>query len=153
MGERKESFTGHWLAIVLLTVTGLLLLRAAYIRDPGLHVSPMIAYLCAAIFLVGAFVVLQQVVGAPTRGHGAAVLILAALTIIGGWIALSPGAGGCSIGVGDGPGTRASGLTCRVPFGIGALICGAMTVSVAISWIRMRRGKSSGSNRAGSPRV
>lgn len=124
---------------MLLTVPALFLVRAAIIRDPGLHVPPVIAYVVAGVFLLGAVAVVQQIIGGPTRGHGVAVLILAGFTVIGAWIALSPDSGGCTVGVNDGPGTAASGLACRIPFGIGALISGAMTLYAATTWIRARR--------------
>ena len=128
----------HWLAIAMLTVTAVMLIRAAVIRDSGLRVPPMIAYVCAGVLLTGAFAVLQQVRGGPTRGHGAAVLILAGFTVMGAWIALSPNSGGCTVGVESSAGIATSGLACRIPFGIGALICALATWSVGKSWIKAR---------------
>jgi hypothetical protein len=136
------SRAGHWLAIVLLTITAVFLIRAVRLGDPGLHVPPSIAYVTAVVLLLGAVAVLQQIIGGPTKGHGVAVLILAGFTVIGGWIALSPDSGGCSIGVNGAPGTAASGLACRIPFGIGAVISGVMTVYAAVSWVRARRGRT-----------
>lgn len=134
-GNRRS--VGHWLGVVLLTLGAVLLIRAAITGDPGLRVPPFIAYVCAAVFLIGAFAVLQQMFGGATRGHGAAVLILAGLTTIGGWIALSPSADGCSIGLSE-VATRTSGLACRIPFGIGALLTGLATVVAGRSWLRAR---------------
>ena len=143
MTGNKQGSGAHWLAIAMLTVTAVLLVRAAIIRDPGLRVPPVIAYVCAGVLLTGAFAVLQQMRGGPTRGHGAAVLILAGFTIMGAWIALSPSSGGCTIGVNDSAGVATSGLACRIPFGIGALICALATWFVGRSWIRARWRKPS----------
>lgn len=142
--------TAHWLAVVMLTLAATVLIRARIIRDPSLRVPLVIAYLCAGVFLTGAFAVWQQIVGGPTRGHGAAVLILAGFTIMGGWVALSPNAGGCTVGV-NGAGTSTSGLACRVPFGVGALISGLMTIYAAKGWIRARRHNRAGVTHSNSP--
>ena len=142
MPTNNQSKTGHWLAVILMLIVAAALTRAAIIGDPGLHVPPSIAYVTAIVFLLGAVAVLQQIIGGPTRGHGVAVLILACFTIIGGWIALSPDSGDCTIGVYGSPGSAASGFACRIPFGIGALITGAMTVYSGIAWVRaMRKGR------------
>jgi hypothetical protein len=138
MTGNTQRSGAHWLAIAMLTVTAVMLIRAAIIRDPGLRVPPIIAYVCAGVLLTGAFAVVQQLRGGPTRGHGAAVLILAGFTIMGAWIALSPSSG-CTMGVNDGAGVATSGLACRIPFGIGALICALATWLVGRSWIRARR--------------
>ena len=138
MSQANLRSPAHWLGVVMLTAGAIYLARAGIIRDPGLRVPAMIAYTCAGVFLVAAFAVLQQMFGGPTRGHGAAVLMLGGMTAMGAWIALSPSSGGCTIGVNDG-GTSASGLLCRIPFGIGALIMGLATLAVGRSWLRGRR--------------
>lgn len=139
MTGNREGTRGRWLAIVLLTVPAMFLIRAGIVRDPGLHVPPAIAFVTAGVLLLGALAMLLQIIGGPTRGHGVAVLILAGFTVIGAWIALSPDSGGCTIGVNGGPGTATSGLACRIPFGIGAVISGAMTLYAATTWVRARR--------------
>ena len=141
MSKSGQRMTGHWLALVLMLITAAFLIRAARMGDPGLHVPPSIAYVIALAFLLVAVALLQQIIGCPTRGHGAAVLILACFTIVGGWIALSPESGGCTIGVNGGAGSAASGLACRIPFGVGALITGAMTVYSGIAWVQSRRNR------------
>ena len=148
--ENRHS-AGHWLGVVMLTAGAVLIIRAAMIGDPGLRVPPLIAYACAGVFLVGAFALLQQIFGGPTRGHGAAVLILAGLTVIGAWIALSPSSGGCTIGLNE-AGTQASGLMCRIPFGIGALLTGLATFAAGRSWIRARRPTTASSSAANKSR-
>lgn len=129
----------HWLAVVLLTVTAVLLIRASIVRAPGLHVPPVIAWISGAVFLLGAVAVLKQMRGAQTTVDGLAPLILAGLTAIGAWISLSPDAGGCTAGVSDWPAVEVSGLGCRIPFGIGALITGMMAVYSGAAWLRARR--------------
>ena len=136
--EGSKDLVGRWIAVVLLSVTAVLLVRAGIIRDPGLHVPPIIAYVCAAVFLLGALAVFQQIIGGPAKGAGVAVFILAGLTIMGAWVALSPASGECSVSINGGAGAAASGLACRVPFGIGALITAAMTVGAAVAWLRGR---------------
>jgi hypothetical protein len=130
---------GHWLAIVLLTAVAVLLGRASIVRDPGLHVPAVVAWITAAVFLMGAVAVLKQVRGVESNVDGLAPLILAGLTAIGGWIALSPDSGGCTVGASDGPGMEVSGLGCRIPFGIGAVITGLMAVYSGLAWLRARR--------------
>ena len=139
MNSQQRNNTGHWLAIVLLTLVGVLLVRAVLVGDPGLRVPPVVAYIAAGIFFMGAVAVLKQLLGIHSTVDGLAPLILAGLTAIGAWIALSPESGGCTVGSGDGPGVEVSGLGCRIPFGLGALITGAMTVYSARAWLRARK--------------
>lgn len=134
---------GHWLAIFLLTLVGGLLVRAAIIRDPGLHVPPVVAYITAAVFFMAAVAVLKQLLGVQSDVDGLAPLILAGLTAIGGWIALSPESGGCSMSADDGPGVEVSGLGCRIPFGIGAFLTGMMSVYSGLAWLRARKTRNS----------
>lgn len=123
-------------------MTAALLVRASIVRDPGLHVPPVIAWITAAVFLMGAVAVLKQLRGAQSNVDGLAPLILAGLTAIGAWISLSPDAGGCTVSAFDGPGVEVSGLGCRIPFGIGALCTGMMAVYSAAAWLRARRRRS-----------
>ena len=113
MSTQSQGKGGHWLAVILCTLTAGLLARAAIIGDPGLRVPPVIAYIAAAIFLMGALAVLKQIAGIHRTVDGLAPLILAAFTAIGGWIALSPDAGSCEASFNGGPGTEVSGLGCR----------------------------------------
>jgi hypothetical protein len=138
---RQQGKAGHWLAIVMMLLVGAMLIRAAIVRDPGLHVPPIVAYVAAAVFFMGAIAVAKQLAGFHSTVDGLAPLILAGLTAIGAWIALSPDSGGCSIGASDGPAMEASGPACRIPFGIGALITGMLAVSSALAWIRARKGQ------------
>jgi hypothetical protein len=138
---RQRGKGAHLLAIVMLTVVGALLIRSAIVRDPGLHVPPIVAYITAAVFFLGAVAIAKQLAGIQSTVDGLAPLILLGLTAIGAWIALSPDSGGCSYSANDGPALEASGPACRIPFGIGALITGLMTVSSAVAWIRARKGK------------
>ncbi len=114
-------------------------MRAAIIRDPALHVSPVVAFITAAVFFMGAVAVLKQLLGVQSDVDGLAPLILAGLTAIGGWIALSPESGGCSMSADDGPGVEVSGLGCRIPFGIGAFLTGMMAVYSGLEWLRVRK--------------
>jgi hypothetical protein len=65
-------------------------------------------------------------------------LILAGFTVIGGWIAFSPDAGGCTVSSGGGS-AEVSGLGCRIPFGIFALISLLVTVNLVRGWLRRRK--------------
>ena len=60
MSTQSQGKGGHWLAVILCTLTAGLLARAAIIGDPGLRVPPVIAYIAAAIFLMGALAVLKR---------------------------------------------------------------------------------------------
>lgn len=116
-----------------------MLARATLQRDPGLHVPPAVAWIVVAVFLMGALAVLKQLLGFHAKVDGLAPLILAGFTAIGAWIALSPNARGCTAGVSDVPVAEVSGLACRIPFGIGAVISGMMAVYSGLAWLRARR--------------
>lgn len=121
---------------------GAFLFVLAATGDEGLNVPPAIAYTAGGIFVVAALRMLQLQLQPASAGNGYAALMLAGFTLIGGWIAVGPGERVCSGGigiVGVGAGAGAQGLGCRVPFGIGALIAGAMTLYAGWRWARGRR--------------
>ena len=126
-------------AFLCLGIGAFLFVLAATGND-GLNVPPAVAYIAGAIFVVAALRMLQLQLQPASEGNGYAALMCAGFTLIGGWIALGPGQRICTGGIGiGGVGAGAQGLGCRVPFGIGALIAGAMTLYAAWRWARGRR--------------
>ena len=126
-------------AFLCLGIGAFLFVLAATGND-GLNAPPAVAYIAGAVFVGAALRILQLQLQPASEGNGYAALMLAGFTLIGGWIALGPGERICSGGIGiGGVGAGAQGLGWRVPFGIGALIAGAMTLYAAWRWARGRR--------------
>ena len=116
-----------------------LLVWAAATRAPGLRVPAPVAHLAAGALALGALRALQRLADPGSVGDGLAALLLASLGALGLWIALAPGVGVCAVG----PSLRAtaplSGLACRVPFGLGAVLAALMAGYAARRWSRARR--------------
>ena len=138
-GPAARGQVGLWIGIAMLLIGGVLLIRAAIVHDPGLRVPPFVAYVAAGVFFVGALAVFRQRQSDRTSGALLASLILMGLAFIGAWIALSPDSGGCSVGASGGAEAETSGLGCRIPFGIGALVTAVAGVVAAAGWWRSRR--------------
>jgi hypothetical protein len=100
--------------------------------------------------LVGVVVVLvagrlvQLYRNPESPGDGFAALALIALAGIGAWIALSPEPQSCVVGVEGAEIGQTSGASCRVPFGVGAIITTGIAVYAATRWIRRRSTGSKG---------
>lgn len=95
-----------------------------------------IILLVAVAFALAAARVVQLRRSPDSPGDGFAALILVTFALIGGWIALSPNAPGCTVGVGGMPIGESAGASCRVPFGIGAVITAAAALYAAVRWRR-----------------
>lgn len=126
----------------MLAISGVMLLVAAARGDAGLRVPATIASVAAATFLIGAMMLPAAAAGRQRLVTGLAVLLLAAFTAIGGWIALGPGPRQCTGGWSADDQRPVSGTGCRVAFGIGALITAGIAV-VALRQLLRSRGRSS----------
>ena len=129
----------HRLAAVVLIAFAALLAWNALTRDARLTSPPWLTLLCALALAVAAARVLQLRGRPHSAGHGFAVILLAAFAVVGGWIALGPGARVCSVGAADVPLGEIGGWRCRLPFGIGAAITAAMATYALRLWLRSRR--------------
>ena len=126
-----------WAAAILAAVAGFLTWLAVT-ADDRLQVPPAVALLCAFALAVAAARVLQLRARPDSAGHGFAVLILAAMAAVGVWIALWPGPRACTVAAMDVPIGAERGWRCRVPFGVGAAISGAMAAYALRVWLRGR---------------
>ena len=89
-----------------------------------------------AVLVIGRVLQMRRRPDSP--GDGFAALILLALATLGAWIALFPGAEGCTAALDGVPIGDATRTNCRVPFGIGALITAALALYAGVRWKRRR---------------
>jgi hypothetical protein len=111
---------------------------AALTRAFGLEVPPLVMYCVAFLFGLTAVRLMQLRANADSPGFGFAFLFCGAMAAIGGWIAFGPGPRACTGSAGAIEGSM-SGLGCRVPFGIGALICATIAVVCGTRAVRSWR--------------
>lgn len=115
------------------------LIWAAATRSAALRVPPAVAYVAAAVFVLAAARILRLRGPSPGPGDGTAALMLGAMAAVGAWIAAGPGARVCGVGTGGRPLAAATGLECRVPFGVGAVITALMAAYALRRWRRRAR--------------
>lgn len=114
------------------------LLWITWSGSPGLQVPAPIAYTAAWVFLLGGVRALQMAWAPESPGDGLAALIAGGLTVIGAWIAVGPGPRTCTAGSSGRAIGQLSGLECRVPFGVGAVLAGLIAVYAVRRWNRSR---------------
>lgn len=125
-------------ALALLAVAALLIWSAAT-SSPGLNVPAPVAYLVAGALVLGALRAIQQITKPGSAGNGLATLLLTSMAAVGLWIAAAPGVRVCAGGPGPGTMKPLSGLACRVPFGLGAVLTALLAGYAARQWWRGRR--------------
>jgi hypothetical protein len=116
-----------------------LLLWAAATHAPALRVPPTIALLLAGVMVAAAWRLLQlhrQLAGA---GDGVAALMLAGTATFALWIAVGSGARSCRVSLDRSPYAAASGIACRIPFGVGGVLAAVMALYAVSRWMRARR--------------
>jgi hypothetical protein len=123
----------------LLLALGLAIGAAVFVGGPGLHVPRWLGYIAASLFVLAAARVFEMSPGRAGVGDWFAALFFGGSAIISGWIALAPGARGCTQIMGTSS-RVVGGLGCRVPFGISMVICAA--IGGYLSW-RIYKGKFS----------
>jgi hypothetical protein len=102
---------------------GLFLIYVVYSDQPGLTVPPVVGYLAAATFIFAGATLLLQAGGYAGAATVTALLLVAALAGVGGWIGFGPGPRSCGGNVGGLlflPGDS----VCRIVFGAGAVLTG-----------------------------
>lgn len=139
MSRRDHTPAGYLAAAAACALVAVLLAWAAIARNPALDVPPAIGAVASWVFMTGAVRLVQLARRPESPGDGFAVLLMAGLAAIGLWIALWPGEQVCEVGGGSGATSTATGLQCRVPFGIGALIVLLMAFHAGQRWLRRRR--------------
>lgn len=123
--ERRQRL---WAALLCLGV-GLFLGYVVWSRQPGLRVPALVGYLAAAVFLSAGATVLLQMRGSQRAQQVTALLLVAALAGIGGWIGFGAGSRQCEGSLGSlwfVPGE----LVCRAVFGAGAVLTGLIALLV-----------------------
>ena len=137
--DRHEATSRAKVVAALLCAGGATVLAwAASSNSPQLNVPPAIAYVAAAVLGLGALRLLQLVRRPTSSGDRFAALITGGMAAIGGWIAFGPGARACTTGS-DGVVSTVAGSSCRIPFGIGAVITLSISVYATRRWLRHRR--------------
>lgn len=116
-----------------------LLAWAAATRAPGLRVPPAVAVLAAGVAALAAWRLGQLYRGRAGAGDGLATLLLTGMAALALWIAAGPGPRSCGVGGGGRPLAGASGLACRLPFGIGGLLLALTALYALRRWVRARR--------------
>jgi len=112
---------------------------AATTRAPALRVPPAVSLLLSGVMLAAAWRLVQLHRRVAGSGDAAATLIFAGMAIFGLWVARGSGARACRVGLGRPPVALASGLACRIPFGVGGVLAAAMALYAAQRWLRARR--------------
>jgi hypothetical protein len=97
-----------------------------YFHPEGLKVPAWVAYAAAAAFVLAGFVIFAVEARRARLYRWLVVALLVAMLTPGAWIAFGAGDRACTVGSGllD---FGASGLTCRAPFGVGAILLAVMT--------------------------
>lgn len=103
---------------------------------------PWMAFAAGGVFVAAALAVMTGG-RMPWLAEFMALAILVGFAAIGNWIAFGPGvrvcSGGMSVGGLGGEGGM-SGLSCRIPFGLGAVIVNGLMVWVAVSMLQKALG-------------
>ena len=123
-------------AVVVALAFGLgaaMIARAAYVRDPALHVSPAIGYVVGITLAAAALAALARAWSHPRALNGLAALLLVGMTVVGAYLATPAGARGCRGSFGALPGVAPS-FGCRSAFGAGALITALMAALALRQW-------------------
>ncbi len=134
----QSSRRAYLTTAALCTASALFVAWVAATRQPGLNAPPSIAYVVAFIFALTALRLLQLRGNATSEGHGFTFLFCSAMAVIGGWIAFGGGPRACTGSVNDGVESTASGLACRIPFGLGAVLTGAIALYALVRFVRSR---------------
>lgn len=96
----------------------------------GLKAPAWVAYAAAAAFVLCGFVIISADLRAWGANRALIVALLLAMFAPPAWIAFGAGERACRLG-GELFGIAATGLMCRVPFGVGALVLGWMMI---VAW-------------------
>ena len=108
-----------------------------------LRVPPTIALILAGVLVAAAWRLVELHRRAAGSGDGAAAVIFAGTAIFALWIALGSGTRACRVGVDRPPSVPASGLACRIPFGIAGVLATATALYALSRWMRARRAGAS----------
>ena len=132
------------IAVLACAAAALLLVWAAVTGNGRLRVPPAVALVVAIAPAAAAWRLLRMRSPTAGSGDGAAALIFTSFAATGAWIALGSGARVCTSGGRLDPVVQ-TGLSCRVPFGIGAVLA-ALLAAYAIA--RLRRATVSDRSRS-----
>lgn len=120
----------RWAALLCLVI-GLWLAYVVWSRQPGLQVPPAVGYLAAFTFAAAGVALLLQGTGFDRASGVPAMLAVAAMAGIGGWIGFGPGSRRCGGSLGGLDFIPAE-WTCRGVFGAGAVL----TAGIALLMLR-----------------
>jgi hypothetical protein len=125
-------------AVGCLAVAALLTWAAAT-HAPALRVPPTIALILAGVLVAATCRLVELHRRAAGSGDGTAAVIFAGTAIFALWVALGSGTRACRVGVDRPPFVPASGLACRIPFGIAGVLATATAIYAVTRWMRARR--------------
>jgi hypothetical protein len=125
-------------AVGCLAVAALLAWAAAT-HASALRVPPTIALILAGVLVAASWRLLEIHRRAAGSGDGTAAVIFAGTAIFALWVAVGSGARGCRVGVDRRALAPASGLACRIPFGIAGVLATATALYAVSRWMRTRR--------------
>lgn len=132
---REEASRQLLTFAAIFAAAGAALLWAAYTRHPALRVPPSIGYLVGAVIVAGSAAAAAKASGRPRLVEALSILILVGFTAIGDWIAFGDSGLACTTNLPLSGVARLAG--CRIAFGIGAVISGAMAIWAAtMAWRR-----------------
>ena len=122
--------------LAVLAIGGLLALEIT-LRPEALNAPRWVAYLAASVFALAGGSLIARGFKRASIAEGCVALLLCAFLLIGLWIALGPGARSCSGGL-PGLAITATGASCRLAFGSGAIVVAVMLGLAVRGWLRRR---------------
>lgn len=123
----------------LFLLIGLAMMTIMAVDQTGLHVPLWVAEAAAACFAFAGGSILAQAYGKEHLARAFGLGVVYGLAVPGLWIAFGSDGSGCSASVGigfAGLGFDPGALSCRVVFGLGAIV--TLAFAVAITWAVMR---------------
>ena len=123
-----------WASLLCLAI-GLWLTYVAWSRHPGLNVPPAVGYLAAATFAAAGIALFLQGTGFDRASGVPAMLAVAAMAGIGGWIGFGPGSRRCG-GSLQGLDFLPAEWICRFVFGAGAIITAGIVLLMLRSLVK-----------------
>lgn len=117
--------------------TGTLIALVVTLSPADLQAPRWVAYLAAAAFFLAGASALARAYERPYLAHVCVCLILGTMLVISLWIALGPGPRVCVGGL-PGLGFTTSDASCRLAFGLGSMVVGAMLLLAVRSLAQCR---------------
>lgn len=124
---------------LIFVCVGLGMMALMAVDQTGLNAPLWVAEAAASCFALAGASIIAQSYGKIRLSRACSLGVIYGLAVPGLWIAFGSDGSGCSTSIGLGPisfDSMASGLSCRLVFGIGAVITLACAVAVTYAVLR-----------------